>query len=359
MVLFVGGSNSLGHLTAAVQLGFIIGTLTYAFYAIPDRFSPSKVFMYSALLGALSTLAILLPSQTFSGILVARFFTGFFLAGIYPVGMKIAADYFDKKLGNALGFLVGALVLGTAFPHFIRAFSLDFSWKVVIILAASLCAVGGIVIGVFVADGPFRKKGSRLKYTGLKEIFANHSFRSAAFGYFGHMWELYAFWAFVPVMLQLYRQTNLQTQGQDSLWSFFIIGIGSLSCMIAGKVSLKITPKKTAFVALLVSGSCCLLSPLIFSMPQDIFPGFLLIWGAFVIADSPMFSTMVAKNAPIEFKGTALTIVNCIGFAITIFSIELISYLNALFTDTPVIFIALLPGPVFGLWALLKKPKPL
>ncbi|XLS28069.1 MFS transporter [Flavobacteriaceae bacterium M23B6Z8] len=360
LILQIGGSsNALGHLTAAVQFGFIIGTLIYALLAIPDRFSPSKVFMYSAFLGAASTLLLLLPTQQFTGILIARFFTGFFLAGIYPVGMKIAADYFDTRLGNALGLLVGALVLGTAFPHFIRAFSLGLSWKVVILFAASLCTVGGITIGLFIADGPYRKKGTRLKYSGLKQIFSNHSFRSSAFGYFGHMWELYAFWAFVPIMLQLYHQLHPETSFSTSLWSFFVIGIGSISCMIAGKISIKLTPKKTAFAALLVSGSCCLLSPLAFSSSFVVFLAFLLVWGAFVIADSPMFSTMVAKNAPVAYKGTALTLVNCIGFSITIVSIELLGYLNTLFPSTPFLFIILLPGPIFGLWALLKKPKPI
>ncbi|WP_340202695.1 MFS transporter [Ascidiimonas sp. W6] len=357
LLLFENTNNALGHLTAAVQFGFILGTLTYAIFAIPDRFSPSKVFMLSAFLGALSTLAMLVPMETFSGILTSRFLTGFFLAGIYPVGMKIAADYFDKSLGKALGFLVGALVLGTAFPHFIRAFSINFSWKIVIIASASLCIVGGLTIGLFVKDGPFRKKGAKFHFAGLKALFANRRFRNSAFGYFGHMWELYAFWAFVPVMIQLYSHQETILDSSNSLLSFYIIGIGSLSCFFAGWISKKITIKKTALTALLISGCCCLLSPFLFSSTEIIFFVFLLVWGASVIADSPMFSAMVATNAPAAIKGSALTIVNCIGFSMTIISIEIIGFLNEVAPSSPYIFLVLLPGPVFGLWALLKKPK--
>jgi MFS family permease len=357
LALFEGNSEMLGHLTAAVQLGFIFGTLVYAFFTIPDRFSPSKVFMISAFLGALSTLAMLPDGQTFAGILTSRFFTGFFLAGIYPVGMKIAADYFDHGLGKALGFLVGALVLGTAFPHFIRAFSLTLSWKVVIVSAAVLCMLGGLSIGLFVKDGPYRKKGSKMRFTGFKEVFGDHKFRSAAFGYFGHMWELYAFWAFVPVMIALYRNQAPLFDMSGSLLSFFVIGIGCLSCFLAGWISQRFTAKKTAFTALLISGICCVLSPIIYSLSAVVFIIFLLIWGCAVIADSPMFSTLVAQNAPPALKGSALTLVNCIGFSITIVSIEMLGYLNFSFPDSHFIFMALLPGPVFGLWALTRKPK--
>lgn len=354
---YKGTPDMVGHLTAAVQFGFIAGTLIYAFFTIPDRFSPSRVFMISAFLGAASTLTMLMEIQFFAGLLLSRFCTGFFLAGIYPVGMKIAADYFDRGLGKALGFLVGALVLGTAFPHFIKAFAFAFSWKVVILSAASLCILGGLFIGLLVQDGPYRKKGSRLQFKGFKEIFANHNFRASAFGYFGHMWELYAFWAFVPVIIQMYKANHSSFTISDSLLSFFIIGIGCLSCFVAGWISQKFTAKKTAFTALIISGLCCLSSPFLFTASVPVFLMFMLIWGCSVIADSPMFSTLVAQNAPVTFKGSALTIVNCIGFAITIFSIELLGYLNTVFPETPFIFMLLLPGPVFGLWALTKSSK--
>ncbi len=357
VLLFQGAPGLVGHLTAAVQLGFISGTLLYAIFTIPDRFSPSKVFMVSAFLGALSTLTMLLEGQTFTGVLLSRFFTGFFLAGIYPVGMKIAADYFDKGLGKALGFLVGALVLGTAFPHFIRAFSLNLSWKVVIQTASLLCALGGLVIGLLIPDGPFRKRGGKLKFAGFKAIFANPNFKASAFGYFGHMWELYAFWAFVPIIIEMYRSHQTLFQLSTPLLSFIFIGIGGISCFLAGWISERFTAKKTAFTALFLSGICCLLSPALFSLSPLFFLLFLLIWGCTVIADSPMFSTMVAQNAPVAYKGAALTIVNCIGFSVTIISIEILTYLHTAFPEAYFIFLILLPGPVFGLWALTKKSK--
>ena len=250
--------------------------------------------------------------------------TGFFLAGIYPVGMKIAADYYEKGLGKSLGYLVGALVLGTAFPHLLKGFSGGLPWRLVLIITSTLATIGGGVMLLFIPDGPFRKASQGVDLSAFLKIFKNSKFRSAAFGYFGHMWELYTFWAFVPVMLTTYLAQNPTTVLNVSLWSFIIVGLGGLACVAGGYLSQIFGSKKIATAALLLSGICCLLSPLIFYTTSPIlFLSFLIFWGLVVIADSPLFSTLVAKNAPAENKGTALTIVNSIGFAITIVSIQL------------------------------------
>lgn len=347
-------SNSLGDLTSAVQFGFIFGTLLFAILTIADRFSPSKVFFVSAVFGSLANLGLIWSGNTIATLLVFRFFTGFFLAGIYPVGMKIAADYFDKGLGKSLGFLVGALVLGTAFPHLLKDITSEVPWNYVIYTTSTLAVLGGTLIFFFVPNGPYRKASQKFDLKAFAQIFKNQKLRSAAFGYFGHMWELYAFWAFVPVILTQFRQHNSLAQLNIALWSFLIIGIGCLSCIVGGMYSLKAGAKKVAFFSLTASGVCCLIFPLVFMYASPfVFLTFLLFWGMVVIADSPMFSTLVAKNADPEMKGTALTLVNCIGFALTIVSIQLLSYVLNQY-ESMYFYLLLILGPIFGLISMKK-----
>jgi len=347
--------GALGHLTSAVQFGFISGTLIFAVLTISDRYSPSKVFFVSALIGATCNALMISNYNSFLTLLTLRFLTGFFLAGIYPVGMKIAADYYDKGLGKSLGFLVGALVLGTALPHLLKDLLHSVSWKYVLLMTTSLAIVGGTILKLFVPDGPFRKLSKRLDLSAFSRVFKNPNFRSAAFGYFGHMWELYAFWAFVPVMLEYYSRLHSLKSLNISLLSFVVIGIGGLACVFGGYISQQISAKKTAFMALLLSCICCLVSPLMFTINIEIlFISFLLFWGMVVIADSPMFSTVVAQNADAEIKGTALTIVNCIGFAITIISIQLLNSIQHLL-PLNYLYLMLAIGPILGLLALKRK----
>lgn len=349
--------SALGHLTSAVQLGFILGTLIFAVLSIADRFSPSRVFFFSALLGAGFNLAIVWEGNTMLSLLAFRFLTGFFLAGIYPVGMKIAADYYEKGLGKSLSFLVGALVLGTAFPHLLKDMTEGFLWKSVMIVTSLLAVLGGVLILLLVPDGPYRQSGRNLKFSAFFKVFHNRNFRAAAFGYFGHMWELYAFWAFVPILLQIYKSSHLEITFNVSLVSFLVIAIGGLSCVLGGYLSQGFGTKRIAFLALLLSCVCCLVSPWMLGTESEIlFIGFLLLWGMVVIADSPLLSTLVAQNAPAEIKGTALTIVNSIGFAITIVSIQLLNILSV-WTSSNFIYILLAIGPVLGLIALMKTSK--
>lgn len=348
---------ALGHLTSAVEFGFILGTLIFAFLSIADRFPPSRVFFICAILGSLCNLGVILENNDLNTLLLWRFLTGFTLAGIYPVGMKIAADHYREGLGKSLGFLVGALVLGTAFPHLLKTItgSEGLPWKAVIISTSIMATIGGCLILFFVPPGQYRTARISVDHLVFIKVFNNRKFRSAAFGYFGHMWELYAFWAFVPVILAAFTLNHPGTDMNIPLLSFFIIAAGGISCVAGGYISLKTGAKRTAVTALGLSGICCLISPLLFFQNSEILLiAFLLFWGAMVVADSPLFSTLVANNAEGQSRGTALTIVNSIGFAITILSIQVITSLIT-FTDPLYIFPVLALGPVLGLWRLFRR----
>lgn len=349
--------NALGHITSSVQFGFILGTLLFAILSIADRFSPSKVFFICALFGAFLNINIIWENNSYTSILIIRFLTGFFLVGIYPVGMKIASDYYTKGLGKSLGFLVGALVLGTALPHLLQYLKGELSWKIVLITTSSFATIGSILMVTLVPDGPYRKPNNKLNLSAISNIFSRQKFRSAAFGYFGHMWELYAFWTFVPVIFYYYSELHKEASINISLLSFLVIGIGNFACILGGYLAQKYQTKKVAFFSLLLSCICCLISPMMFYIDsQLVFTSFILFWGMVVIADSPLFSTLVAQNVPSELKGTALTIVNSIGFAITIVSIQIMNELKETI-NSPNILILLALGPILGLISLKNRKK--
>lgn len=340
-------ANALGYITSAVQFGFITGTLLFSIFTISDRFSPSRVFFISAVMGALANLIIFITDTT-AGLVLSRYITGLCLAGIYPVGMKIASDYHEKGLGKALGYLVGALVLGTAFPHLLKATGTSLPWKYIMVCTSAMAMTGGTLILLFVPDGPYRVKAGKPDFSLFFKLFRNKDFRSAATGYFGHMWELYAFWAFVPVILTVYNSAHPATQINVPLASFFIIGIGSISCVAGGFLSIKYGNARVAGIALFISGLCCCVSPFLFNLDVILFITILLIWGIAVIADSPQFTTLMALAVHPSEKGTAITVANTVGFSITIISIQVINELMT-HVDGQYIYLFLAIGPLAGL----------
>jgi len=347
------GTEIIGYVLSSVQAGFISGTLVFAILMIADRFSPSRVFMACATLVALCNLLLLSEEISKWMLLSVRFGTGFFLAGIYPVGMKIAADYYGKGLGKALGFLVGALVFGTALPYLVSGTELGGNPETVIITVSLLAISGGFLLWLLVPNGPYRKPSTQLQLKAGVDLFKIKGFRKAAFGYFGHMWELYAFWAFTPLAIQTFNLLNTETYSIP-LWTGIIIALGGLSCSIGGLISQKVGSKKVATLALTISGLLCLLSPLLFELPSFLFLAGWCLWGMAVTADSPQFSSLVAGAIPNELKGTGLTLVNCIGFALSIVSIQLLSFL-ANRINPKHLFLLLAIGPILGLVALRKN----
>jgi MFS family permease len=348
--------DALGYVTSAVQLGFVAGTLAFAFFAISDRYSPRKVFLLCALLGAFFNAAVYFAPHGLAPLLVLRFATGFFLAGIYPVGMKIAAGWYQRDLGNAIGFLVGALVLGTAFPHLLKAMGHALPWETVTLIVSATAVVGGLLMWWLVPDGPYLAKGAKFDPRALAVIFRSPLFRASAFGYFGHMWELYAFWAFVPFVLAAhFAQANVAMT--VPLWAFAVIAVGSIGCAVGGLISLRAGSARVAFAQLATSGACCVLSPMFFYAPTPVFLAFMLVWGITVVGDSPQFSALNAQNAPKALVGSALTVANCIGFSITIVSIQVLNHFAGVLGPA-LLYLPLAIGPLFGLVALLPLLRP-
>lgn len=341
--------------TSAVMIGFIAGTLAFAFFSFADRFSPVKLFFISSILGALSNAAVVWFVTDGNTLFLFRFLTGFFLAGIYPVGMKIAADWYEKGLGKALGFLLGALVLGTAFPHLLKNRDFELPWRSVLYITSAVAVFGGIIMLFFVGDGPYRKSSGSFRWGVFGKIFSSKKWRQAAFGYFGHMWEVYSFWGFLPVMIELYNKKN-DLQLNVPFLSFLAISIGAIGSVAGGYISEKIGSAKVAIGCLLISGICCFISPFSYSMPYSLFLLLLFIWGLTVVPDSPQFSTLVAQYAPNELRGTALTIYNSIGFAITTISLYVIDILfhSSGFFGGENTFAILGLGALFGLPSAIR-----
>jgi MFS family permease len=335
-------------LTIAVQLGFIFGTFFYALLNIADVFKTRKVFFVSALLGALFNAGFAMASKSFGLALALRFLTGVTLAGVYPVGMKIVAQWFRTGLGWRLGIMVGALTTGTAVPYLFFAGGAYFDWRILMLAASGFAVAGGLLVLLGVPDGPFLKETPRFDARAAFRIFRLRTFRLQAFGYFGHMWELYAFWSLVSSYLAASFAVNApQFMGSVPLVSFLAIGIGIFGCIIGGWMSRFVGERKVALASLIASAIFCGLSGFLFQLP----PGFLipavLFWGLVVVSDSPQFSALAAAYCPPEYTGTALTIQNGIGFGITAVSIQLMAWLSQR-VGWRWVFVFLAAGPLLG-----------
>ena len=341
------GIEDTGIVTSAIQLGFISGTLIFALLSLSDRYSPRKIFFICSVLGSVSNLLIYFIANSLFSLLVLRFITGFLLTGIYPIGMKIAAGWYKDKLGNAIGLLVGSLVLGTAFPHLIKSFGGSLLWEQVIFVVSGFSLAGGLLMYLVVDDGPYITSGTKFNPKAIVTIFKYKDLRSSALGYFGHMWELYTFWALIPVILIYYLKSN-QMEMNISFWSFIIIASGSIGCTVGGIISKKSGSAKVAFTQLALSGICCLVSPLMFNTSAPIFLMYLIFWGIVVAGDSPQYSAIVALAAPKELVGSGLTLVNSIGFLITILSLW-VTYQFLGFMEISPALLILSMGPIIGL----------
>ncbi|MEZ5078647.1 MAG: MFS transporter [Solirubrobacterales bacterium] len=345
-------SGAASWLTTAVQVGFVVGAVTSALLNLADRVPMRWLIAGSAALAALST--ALLPALA-DGLAVAiplRFLTGFALAGVYPVGVKLVATWFAGARGLAIGLLLAALTLGSALPHLVTAFA-ELPWEAVLLVTAGL-ALGAAAVALLARDGPATSPSAPLHPRYLLTMFGDRAQRDVNLGYFGHMWELYAFWTWLASFV---GAALLSSSGEEAgrtalgLATFATAGLaGAAGCVLAGISTLRRDPIAFARLSLAASAACCALSPLAFGAPAALMLAVVAVWSFFVIADSPMFSTALSQAADRRYVGTALTAQLAIGFLITAVAIRLVPLL-ADQLGWRWAFFFLFPGPLLGFFA--------
>lgn len=344
--------SASGWLTLAVQLGFVAGTLLSALLNLPDVISSRKLMALSAFAGAAVNAYFGLFASDFTTGVTLRFLLGVCLAGVYPPGMKIMATWFRRGRGTALGVLVGALTLGKASPYLVNAVGSS-EWRANVLFVSALAVVGGLVVLLFVGDGPYATAPAKFDVRQAARVFQNRGVRLANFGYFGHMWELYAMWTWAPVMIRASLSARGQSASLADAASFVVIGSGAVGCVAAGLLADRVGRTVVTSAAMVVSGACCLTVGFLFGAHPALLLVVAAVWGASVVADSAQFSACVTELGDPKYMGTALTIQTCCGFLLTTLSIQLIPFLEAR-VGWRYAFAALSIGPAFGVASMLR-----
>ena len=339
-------------LTLAVQLGFVVGTLLSATLNLPDVISARHLFALCALLGAATNALLVWLADGAIVAIALRFLTGLFLAGVYPPGMKIIATWFRTGRGFALGVLIGALTLGKAAPYMINVFGSE-HWRVNVGILSILAVASSILILRFVGDGPYALPNQPFDITQIARVFGNRGVRLANFGYFGHMWELYAMWTWAPVMIRASLAGSGAAPALAEAAAFVVIGAGAVGCVAAGLWADRAGRTTVTSAAMCVSGACCLLVGFLYGAHPALLLAVAAVWGASVVADSAQFSACVTELGDPRYMGTALTVQTCCGFLLTTASIHLVPAVAGA-AGWRYAFAVLAPGPLLGTLAMLR-----
>ena len=344
-------------LSSSVNIGFVIGALLIAVFGIADRFDARKVFALSAILAAFFNYSLLYLELGSVVSIFARGLTGVCLAGVYPVGMKIAVGWGQKDRGFLVGLMVGALTVGSAFPHF-AAYVGGMDWRFAVELVSLLSLIAGVLV-LFCQLGPHDSRATKFKFSDIFLCWSNKNIRYPILGYLGHMWELYAMWAWLSTFAALSFQVSLSEADAirlSSLVSFLAIALGGVACVFAGIFADRIGKSKVTIYAMAVSGVSALATALSFGGPVWITVFFILIWGISIIPDSAQFSALVADHTPADKSGSILTLQTALGFGLTIITVQGTPYLvEAIGWPATLGLMAL--GPMSGLYFMRQYLK--
>ena len=340
-------------LTMAVQAGFVAGTLLSAVSNVADLLNARVLMFIGSLVGACANAAVLVAPGA-AAVIALRFVTGASLALVYPPAMKIAAGWFRDGRGFALGLLIGALTLGKAFPHLLTAL-FGAEWRQPMLLASGLAAIGGTLVVLLVKDGPYLAPTAPFDPLAIRKVLASRGARLATLGYLGHMWELYAMWTWVGV----FATASFAASGiagaasAGSIAAFVAIGSGAVGCGLAGFIADRIGRARVAMWAMMCSGACATLTLAVYGRAPWLLYALIVVWGFSVVADSAQFSALVSEHAPRDHVGTALTLQTCVGFLLTMVTIELLPRAAA-GIGWQFASLLLVPGPLLGAWAMAR-----